>query len=109
MIIDFMSMEETVISAFKGGEKEMRAKMYVDEYNRIMHCRLIPGATVGLHTQEDSSEIVFIVEGSGKAVYDGAEERLSAGTCHYCPKGHRHMLVNDTDGDLIFYAVVPQQ
>ena len=109
MIIDFTNMEETVMPEFKGGEKEMRAKMYVDESNRIMRCRLIPGASVGLHTHEGNSEIVFILEGNGKAVYDGAEERISAGMCHYCPKGHSHTIVNDTDTDLIFYAVVPQQ
>ena len=109
MIIDCMSMEETVLPAFKGGEKEMRAKIHVDELNRIMRCRLVPGATVGLHTHEENSEIVLILEGSGKAVLDGTEERLNAGMCHYCPKGHSHTIVNDTDADLIFYAVVPQQ
>lgn len=109
MIIDFTKMEETVLPAFKGGEKEMRAHMYVDESNRIMRCRLIPGASIGLHTHEESSEVLFILEGNGKAVYDGTEECVSAGMCHYCPKGHSHMLVNDMDADLIFYAVVPQQ
>ncbi len=27
----------------------------------------------------------------------------------YCPKGHPHSLVNDSDADLVFFAVVPEQ
>ena len=109
MIIDFQKMEETVIPNFKGGEKEIAAKMYVDEKNRIMLSRLIPGATVGLHTHEGSSEIVYILEGGGKVLYDGKEQRISAGQAHYCPEGHEHSLINDTEQDLVFFAVVPQQ
>lgn len=109
MIIDFRSMEEKVLPGFKGGEKEYHARMYSDEQNRIMHGTLIPGASIGLHTHEDGSEIIYILEGEGKAVYDGAEERVYPGCCHYCPKGHSHTLINDTDKDLIFFAVVAAQ
>ena len=41
--VDFDGMEETVIPHFKGGEKEFAAKMFVDELNKIMRGRLIPG------------------------------------------------------------------
>lgn len=109
MLIDFSKAEETVMTAFKGGEKELRASMYVDERNRIMRGRLVPGASIGLHTHDTSSEVIFFLEGSGKTVLDGKEERVRAGMCHYCPKGHSHTLINDTDEDLVFYAVVPQQ
>lgn len=109
MILDFKQMEETVIPNFKGGEKQISARMYVDEKNRIMHSRLIPGASVGLHTHEGSSEIIYILEGSGKVLYDGGELRIEAGQVHYCPEGHEHSLINDTESDLVFFAVVPQQ
>ena len=29
--------------------------------------------------------------------------------CHYCPKGHTHSLMNDSDAELEFFAVVPEQ
>lgn len=109
MILDFKQMEETVIPNFKGGQKQISARMYVDEKNRIMHSRLIPGASVGLHTHEGSSEIIYILEGSGKVLYDGGELRIEAGQVHYCPEGHEHSLINDTESDLVFFAVVPQQ
>jgi hypothetical protein len=36
MIIRFDEMDLTVLPAFKGGEKEYRAKMFFDGSNRIM-------------------------------------------------------------------------
>ena len=42
--IYFDSMEETVIPHFKGGEREIAARMYVDGRNKIMRGRLVSGA-----------------------------------------------------------------
>ena len=48
-------------------------------------------------------------EKGGAFECDGAYEPLAAGSCHYCPKGHAHSLINDSAADLIFFAVVPEQ
>lgn len=74
-----------------------------------MHGVLEPGASIGLHTHENSSEVIYILSGSGKVQYDGAYECVSTGDCHYCPKGHAHSLINDSDAELIYFAVVPNQ
>ena len=73
-----------------------------------MRGKLEPGSSIGLHTHEGSSETIYILSGTGKVLYDGEYEPLSAGSCHYCPQGHAHSLMNDSDGDLIFLAVVPE-
>ena len=109
MKIDFNNIEESLIPNFKGGEKEFAAKMFFDGLNRIMKGRLIPGASIGLHTHDTSSEIMFITKGSGYVIYDGEIIVLNAGDVHYCPKGHSHTLINDSADDLEFSAVVPQQ
>lgn len=109
MMIDFNSMEEKILPEFKGGEKEYHAKMHTDELNKIMYGTLIPGASIGMHTHDTGSEIIYFLKGNGRAVYDGKEERVSAGMCHYCPKGHAHTLINDSDADLVFFAVVTEQ
>lgn len=109
MILDFNAMETTVIPRFKGGEKEISAKMWNDEHNRILHGTLAPGASIGLHTHETNSEIIYILSGHGKVLMDGGEEAVAAGQCHYCPKGHTHSLVNNSGADLVFFAVVPEQ
>lgn len=109
MLIDFSKMELTVLKSFYGGEQEMRANMHVDEKNRILRGRLAPGASIGMHTHETSSEIIYILSGTGKALYDDGVETLSPGMCHYCEKGHAHSLINDGAEELCFFAVVPQQ
>lgn len=109
MRIDFDNIEETIIHNFKGGVKETAAKMYYDGLNRIMKGRLIPGASIGMHTHDTSSEIIFVTKGSGSVIYDGETISLKEGDVHYCPKGHTHSLINDSDEDLEFSAVVPQQ
>lgn len=107
MVIKFSEMEEKQLPAFYGGEGVFCAKMHVDGQNKILRGRLVSGASIGLHAHEPSSEIIFILSGTGKCLCDGREEILSAGDCHYCPKGSNHTLLNDGAEDLIFYAVVP--
>ena len=83
MLIDFSAIPETVIPHMRGGEKEVHAHMFTDAMG--------------------------ILSGTGKVLCDGAYEPLAPGACHYCPKGHAHSLINDSDGDLVFFAVVPEQ
>ncbi|MGN0172271.1 MAG: cupin domain-containing protein [Acutalibacteraceae bacterium] len=109
MRLDFSAIGDTVLPNFCGGEKELVAAMFSDDQNRILRGRLAPGASIGLHCHEESSEILYILEGRGCVLFDGQREPLEAGVCHYCPKGHEHSLINDSDADLVFFAVVPKQ
>lgn len=54
-----------------------------DGLNCILHGRLEPGCSIGLHRYETSSEIIFILSGRGRAIIDGREELLALGDCHY--------------------------
>ena len=109
MLIEFDNIAEERIPHFKGGEKDTLARMFFDGQNRIMKGRLEPGASIGLHTHDTSSEIIFITGGCGVVLYDGEMLPVQAGSCHYCPKGHAHSLINNSDALLEFSAVVPQQ
>lgn len=109
MIIDFNNIKEEIKPNFKNGEKEYRVKDYSDDLNKIMHGRLIPGASIGLHTHEINSEIIYIIEGSGITIYDGNEYNVKKGDVLYCKKGHTHSLINNSNSDLIFFAVVANQ
>ena len=116
MIIDFNRMDVTILPNFKGGEKDFAANMFFDGTNRIFKGVLVPGASIGMHTHDDSCEVIFILEGHGTIVEKEPESEsesvspVSAGDCLYCPKGHSHSLRNTSEeGDLVFYATVPQQ
>ena len=108
MKICFNEMPVSDFPKFKGGEKSLSAKMFSDGKVKIMHGLLTPGASIGLHSHDTSCEAVFIISGSGKMIYDGTEEKLEAGDCHYCENGHTHSLINDTTEDLVFFAVIPE-
>lgn len=99
----------TEMPNFYGGEKALQAHMFMDDRNRILLGKLEPGASIGMHTHETSSEIIYFLSGSGKVICDGEETAVSAGGCHYCPKGSSHTLINCGEEDLVFFAVVPQQ
>ena len=108
MLLNFEEIEEKVIPKMRGGEGEMITRMFVNEDTKIMYGRLTPGSSIGLHVHETDSEMFYILSGTGKVLCDGQYEPLSAGSVHYCPKGHEHSLINDSDGDLTFFAVVPE-
>ena len=108
MILNFDAMDLTLLEKFYGGEKAVQAKMHVDEHNKIMRSVLEPGASVGYHTHETSSEIMYFLSGTGKVLCDGVWERVTPGTCHYCPRGSSHTLINDGTEDLVTFAVVPE-
>ena len=82
MRIVFDDIKESLAPNFKGGEKSFASRAYSDGKNKMMKGRLVPGASIGLHRHEGNCEMIYVLEGSGKMLYDGGEERLSAGDFH---------------------------
>ena len=109
MRIDFKETKEKFIEGFKGGKGLFGLKMIEAKGVKFLTGRLEPGASVGMHKHEKDSEEVFVLSGSGKAICDGEPEILKIGSCHFCPKGSYHTIINDGKEDLIFFAVVPEQ
>ena len=107
MKLDFNDVPEQALPHFKGGEKEYVARMFWDGSTRIMRGRLDPGASIGLHRHDGSSEAIYVLSGRGTATCDGVPEPPGPGACHFCPEGHEHTLVNDGAEPLVFFAVVP--
>ena len=108
MFVEHNKMEEKALPNFKGGEKEFNVRMFDDGACKIMQGRLQPGASIGLHTHEGNSEVIYILEGTGTVLDDGVYHPVAAGDCLYCPEGHRHSLINSSEADLRFFAVVAE-
>ena len=83
MKISFDSLEEQNIQNFKGGEGVFKPRMHVGNYNKIMRATLPAGSSIGLHTHDTNSEIIFIISGVGTMEYDDTMEILNPGDCHY--------------------------
>ena len=109
MLMNFNTMPTLTWNHFKGGEKHVDVRMYKDQYNRINFMKLEPGASIGYHIHDDSSEIIYVLSGTATAVYDEVVEIVEAGMCEYCPKGHSHGIINKGDEDLVFFSVVAGQ
>ena len=108
MLINFNSQEEQIFENMNGGSGRVHAKMFMNSSGKVIISRLEPGASIGLHTQNNGNDINFIVSGNGKVVCDGIEEILTAGNCHYCPKGSSHSIINAGTEDLVLYTVVDE-
>ena len=109
MKIDFDAIPVAVTPNMKGGEKEVASRRFQDELGGILKGKLIPGASIGLHTHESNYEVIYIVSGHGTMLCDGEEEVLGPGDCTYCPQGHTHSLMNTGAEDLEFFAVLPNR
>ncbi len=107
MKINFSELPLNVAANFKGGEGEYVSRRFVDENNKIMLGTLEPGSSIGYHSHDTDSEIMYFLEGEATVLYDDGEETLLPGQAHYCPKGHSHSLINRSDKTLVFVAVVP--
>lgn len=107
MIIDYNNIEEEHIEKFKGGEGCIFTRNFIDSENKIMQSRLKPHSSSGYHTHEGTSEIVYIISGTGYFMYDGQREDFHAGDVHYCPMGHGHAMHNDGEEDVVYFAIVP--
>ena len=109
MIIDFNEIKEMKVPGMNSGTGEITAKMYIDEYGKIIPCRIHVGGSIGLHKHQTSDDINYIISGSGKAICYGKEELLMIGTCHICRKGSEHSLINTGDDDLVMLTVVVER
>lgn len=109
MLIDFNNIKEITIPGMNSGTGTMTAKMYMDEQGKIIPCSIHPDGSIGLHRHETSDDINYVLYGTGKAICDGQEELLCAGTCHVCKKGSEHSIINTGKDDLVLLTVVVER
>ena len=106
MKIEFGGLTEKRIEEFNGG---INLKSIDKNDVKFLSARLEPGSSVGMHKHLDTCEIIIILSGKAKAICDGETEMLVAGSCHFCPRGSSHTLMNIGEDDLVFVAAVPRQ
>lgn len=109
MLLNFNEMKEITVPGMNNGTGMMTAKMYMDEQGKIIPCSIHVGGSIGLHKHETSDDINYVLSGNGKAICDGQEEVLSAGTCHIYKKGSEHSIINTDSEDLVLLTVVVER
>ena len=109
MLIDFNDTEEITVPGMNNGTGTMSAKMYIGRQGKTIPCSIHPGGSIGPHKHESSDDINYVLSGNGKAICDGKEEILRAGTCHICKKGSVHSIENTGNEDLVLLTVVAER
>lgn len=107
MKINFNEILEQVNYNFNGGEGQFKPRIFNDGLNKILIGKLEKNCSIGLHKHTGTSEIIYVISGSGIMTTDGIEEVLNPGDVTYCREGHSHTFKNVCDEDLIFFAVIP--
>lgn len=106
MNIDFNQLKVEELERFKDGEGSYLMQASEDEKHKIMKGRLKPGSSIGYHSHEVGSEIIYIIEGVANVLEESGQTNLFPGMCHYCPTNTFHSLRNLSDEDVVFFAVV---
>lgn len=107
MLINFNSMEDTILHEFNGGRGDVIAHMYFDGNSRIMRAILKKDCSIGEHTHKTNFEVIYVLSGTAKITMNGVEEIVEAGNAHFCPTGNTHMIEQYGDNDLVMACVVP--
>ena len=109
MKIDFKGISEKRTDCFCDGKGTTWLKMFDKSDVKFISGRLEPNSAIGMHKNTSDCEVILILSGKGKAICDGETEMLSAGCCHFCPRGSSHAMMNTGNEDLVFVACVPRQ
>lgn len=108
MQIDFNELKEVVSPETDGENSNVHIKMLMCDNNKIETIRLEEGTHITVHTHDTSSEIDYVLRGSGVVFIDNAVELLKPGVCHYCPKGSSHSIHNTGTEELVLFTVVTE-
>lgn len=108
-MIELDKIEELVIPNFRNGEGDTKTRMFSDGKVKIMRTTLEKDCSIGRHIHDTSCEVISVLSGTANFTLDDGEEVLTAGQCHYCPKGSYHSVKNVHEEPLVMFCVVPEQ
>lgn len=83
------------------GEKELNGKCGL--YAEVV---LEPGCELGYHEHHGESETYYILQGVGEYNDNGTKRPVSKGDVTFTPDGCGHGLVNTSNIDLVFMALI---
>ena len=104
--IDFNKIELMTMPGMNNGTGKMSARMYSNDFYRIIQTAIHPGGSIGNHKQQSGDDMNYIISGTGRAICDGIEEELRPGVMHICPKGSEHAIINTGEENLVMLTIV---
>jgi len=93
-----------------GGHGEVRVWSLMDgplpPFDCVLGCELDPEGVVGVHVQQECTEVVIVTEGHGEAQVGAEKIALRPGVVVRLPLGEKLSLVNGSDVDTLRYLIV---
>ncbi len=109
MLINFDEIEAVDAPNLNNGIGTVKAKILVDYEGKLIVHIIPKNASIGNHTHNTSAELNYVISGKGTAIWNGSEEELTEGICHYCPKKTSHSIVNTGSDDLVLLTIVVEE
>jgi mannose-6-phosphate isomerase-like protein (cupin superfamily) len=79
--------------------KYFREVIYTGPNSQLVVMSLKPGEDIGMEVHKDIDQFIRVEEGHGKAIMDGKEFKLEAGSAVVVPAGSKHNIVNTSKTD----------
>jgi mannose-6-phosphate isomerase-like protein (cupin superfamily) len=81
-----------------------RKVLFTGTKSQLVLMSLEPGEEIGeeVHAVD---QIIYLVDGDGKVVLDGAEEKLEKGFAVFVPAGTKHNVINTDDEPVKLFTV----
>ena len=77
--------------------------------SQLVLMSLLPGEEIGTEVH-DGDQVLYIVDGEGLAIIDGAKKEIDKGSIVFVPAGAQHNIVNtDDDSMKLFTVYAPPQ
>jgi len=93
-----------------GGRGEVRVWSLMDgalpPFDCVLGCELDPSGIVGVHVQQQCTEVVIVTEGHGQAQVGAEKIALVPGTVVRLPLGEKLSLTNGSEVDALRYLIV---
>ena len=84
--------------------ENFRKVMATNKSSQVVLMSLLPNEEIGEEVH-DLDQIIYIVQGSGKAVLDGEDNEITSGDLVNVPEGSKHNIINGPDGSMKLITV----
>src|SRR5512139_1044503 len=98
---DKMAGYHTNIEKKAEKNKYFREVLFTSRLSQLVVMSLKPREEIGLETHANTDQFIRVEEGTGKAILDGQEYRLKAGSAIVIPAGTEHNVINTSSKEAL--------
>ena len=98
-------MQYSQIAEQAKDNSNFRKVLYTNPYTQVVLMSLKPGEDIGTETHDSNDQILYFVQGEGKAIINGEEHSVRAGDLVNVPAGKEHNFINSGDESLKLFTI----